>query len=103
MAITEDLIKLFNDHANNDGGLCPEGILETHGGELCEQVDKVDELFIEEHRWFNLYQYIYYVRSEQRYVAVDAEIASTENQEHDSGLAYEVKPKEVLRTVYTIV
>lgn len=101
MSITEDLITLFNNNRGSERH--PDIILEDLGDDLNTDVIKIDELFIEEHRWFNLYQYIYYVRPEKRWVAVDAEIASTENQQHESGRAYEVKPKEVVTTVYTTV
>lgn len=100
MSITDELIKLFNDHASNGEGYSPEAILETYGGDLWKQVDKVDEEFIEEHRWYNLYLYVYHVEAEDRYVGVHAEVGSTEYQEHDSGEAFEVKPTTKTITTY---
>jgi hypothetical protein len=103
MSITEDLIKLFNDHSSNGNGLDPERILEIHGQDLWDDVEKVAEEFIEEHRWYNLYLYVYYVKAEGRYVGVHAEMGSTENQEHDTGDAFEVKPKEITTITYVEV
>jgi len=101
MSITEQLIKLFNEHAHSEKS--PEVILELHGGELWDKAELVAEEFIEEHRWYNLYLNVYYIKDEDRYVGVYAENASTENQEYDSGDAFEVKPKEIITTIYTEV
>jgi len=100
MSITEDLIELFNQHAQNGNGYGPEAIIETFGGDIWEKVTKIDEEFIEEHRWYNLYLYVYHVEEEDRYVGVHAEVASTEYQEHDSGEAFEVRPTTKTITTY---
>ena len=98
MSITENLIKLFNEHSHSEKS--PEAILEIHGGDLWDKVDLIAEQFIEEHRWYNLYLNVYYVKEEDRYVGVYAENGSTEYQENDSGDAFEVKPKEIVTITY---
>jgi hypothetical protein len=100
MSITEKVIGIFSGAFGSGDGRGPEAVLEK-GLEASMHKDvvlKEENLIDDSHRWFNQYEFIYYIPSEDRWVLVDAGIGKTEYQENEIWDAREVRPQEKVIT-----
>lgn len=97
MSVTEELISLFKSNVGKEEH--PELLLEESG--FYRHVKLVTSIFIGESRWFNIYEFIYYIPAEKRWICVEAGLGKTEYQStNETYDAYEVFPKEVVSTKY---
>jgi len=79
--LTEELIALFSRAIGEDEH--PSNILESASDEVYQGVNLVDQIFIDEHRWVNSYEFIYHIPGERRYVCVSAGLGKTEYQDYN--------------------
>jgi hypothetical protein len=99
MSTTEKVIAHFKKRIGSGDGEGPENVLEELDRALYDQVElKEAKLWDDSPRWFNSYEYVYYIPSEDRWVMVDAGIGKTEYQENEIWDAYEVRPQEKVIT-----
>jgi hypothetical protein len=100
MSTTEKVIAIFRTAFGSGDGRGPETVLEE-GLEASMHKDvvlKEENLIDDSHRWFNQYEFIYYIPAENRWIMVDAGIGKTEYQENEIWDAYEVRPQEKVIT-----
>lgn len=102
MKLTNMLIDVFT--AAEGGELHPEAIREQASAKepgLWFDVDLIEEAFVDESRWFNVYDFIYHIPKEGRWVVVKAGIGKTEYQdENEIYEAYEAVPHEKITIEY---
>jgi hypothetical protein len=100
MSITEQVIAVFTAAFGAGDGRGPEVVLERGlNADIQKDVTlKQEKLIDDSSRWFNHYEFIYHIPSEDRWVIVDAGIGKTEYQENEIWDAYEVKPQEKVIT-----
>lgn len=100
MSITAKVINIFRDAFGSGDGKGPELVLEEGLDSSLhkEVVLKEENLIDDSPRWFNTYEFIYHIPSEDRWVMVDAGIGKTEYQENEIWDAYEVRPQEKVIT-----
>lgn len=100
MSITEQVIKIFKAAVGDGDGRNPEIVLAIGLDPSLqdEVVLKEEKLFDDAHRWFNSYEYIYYIAAENRWIQVDVGIGKTEYQDDEIWDAFEVRPQEKIIT-----
>lgn len=98
---TEQLIELFEQAIRKSSEDHPRNILEDASQELYNAVELIDEIFVDERRWFNDYEFIFHIPSERTYVCVQAGIGKTEYQDNNSIYGVEqVYPQETVSIEY---
>lgn len=100
MSITEKVLEAFTAAFGAGDGRGPEAVLEKNlNASLQKDVELKEERLIDDSaRWFNTYEFIYYIPSENRWVLVDTGIGKTEYQENEIWDAREVRPQEKVIT-----